>query len=69
MDARSLATLYSSVRRSVHRKLREEKVRKVGKRRKGNPVESTALKNGDSGRTSAQNRLADVHRSRFSGKM
>ena len=44
MDARSLATLFSSVRRSVHRKTREEKVRKVGRRKKGNPVESKALK-------------------------
>ena len=40
MDARSLATLFTSVRRSVHRKPRDEKVRKVGRRRKGNLVES-----------------------------
>ena len=44
MDTRRLATLYSSAQRSVHRKPREVRVGKVGKRRNGNPVESTALK-------------------------
>jgi len=43
MDARSWATSKPSDRRSVHREPREEKVRKVGRRGKGNLVESIAL--------------------------